>query len=194
MLPSKTLHRKQSFPGEHYLLCQSLWRRCFPVNFAKFLKTPLLQNTSGQLLLELKQNIKDLKIILIVKRMKKVFSTGIVVDTKLFLHLFMNVFLMKKNKNYCRYGRDKIVCHYCNSFKVLNMQNYMFPKVLKVRFISPADISKFQKQPFRGVLRKRCYRNMQGIYRRTPMSKCDFNKSNFIEITLWRAASEISIH
>ena len=24
-----------------------LWRRCFPVNFAKFIRTPFLQNTSG---------------------------------------------------------------------------------------------------------------------------------------------------
>ena len=27
------------------------WHRCFPVNFAKFLRTPFLQNTSGRLLL-----------------------------------------------------------------------------------------------------------------------------------------------
>ena len=33
-----------------------------------------------------------------------------------------------------------------------------------------------QKQPSRGVLTKRCSENMQQIYRRTPMSKCDFNK------------------
>ena len=39
------------FTGKH--LCQSLflqerpWRRCFPVNFAKLLKTPCLQNTCG---------------------------------------------------------------------------------------------------------------------------------------------------
>ena len=32
-----------------------------------------------------------------------------------------------------------------------------------------------QKQPFRGVLSKRCSENMQQIYRRTPMPKCDFN-------------------
>ena len=38
-------------------LCQvspfikSLWHRCFPVNFAKFQRTPSLQNTSGRLLL-----------------------------------------------------------------------------------------------------------------------------------------------
>ena len=28
------------------------WRRCFPVNFGKFLRTPFLQNTSGRLLLD----------------------------------------------------------------------------------------------------------------------------------------------
>ena len=46
--------------------------------------------------------------------------------------------------------------------------------------------SKSQKQPSRGVLSKRCSENMQQIYRRTPMPKCDFNKvaCNFIEITL----------
>ena len=33
-----------------------------------------------------------------------------------------------------------------------------------------------QRQPFRGVLRKRCSENMQQIYTRTPMPKCDFNK------------------
>ena len=33
-----------------------------------------------------------------------------------------------------------------------------------------------KKQVSRGVLRKRCSENMQQIYRRTPMPKCDFNK------------------
>ena len=45
------------FTGKH--LCQGLyfnkvtglWYRCFPVNFAKFLRTPFLQITSGRLLL-----------------------------------------------------------------------------------------------------------------------------------------------
>ena len=31
------------------LLKKSLWHRCFPVNFVKFLRTPFLQNTSGWL-------------------------------------------------------------------------------------------------------------------------------------------------
>ena len=34
----------------------------------------------------------------------------------------------------------------------------------------------FQKQPPRGALSKRCFKNMQQIYWRTPMPKCDFNK------------------
>ena len=33
-----------------------------------------------------------------------------------------------------------------------------------------------QKQPPRGVPRKRCFENMQQMYRRTPMPKCSFNK------------------
>ena len=35
---------------------------------------------------------------------------------------------------------------------------------------------KVQKQPSGGVFKKRCSENMQQIYRRTPMPKCDFNK------------------
>ena len=34
----------------------------------------------------------------------------------------------------------------------------------------------FQEQPPRGLPRKSCSKNMQQIYRRTPMPKCDFNK------------------
>ena len=32
-----------------------------------------------------------------------------------------------------------------------------------------------QKQPLKGVPRKRCSENMQQIYRRAPMPKCGFN-------------------
>ena len=45
-----------------------------------------------------------------------------------------------------------------------------------VVFIQFNIFSIVQKQPSRGVLRKRCYENMQQIYKRTPMPKCDFNK------------------
>ena len=34
-----------------------------------------------------------------------------------------------------------------------------------------------QKQPFRSVVIQRCSKNMQQIYRKIPMSKCDFNKA-----------------
>ena len=36
--------------------------------------------------------------------------------------------------------------------------------------------TELQKQPFIGVLTKRCSKEMQQAYRRTPMTKCDFNK------------------
>ena len=35
---------------------------------------------------------------------------------------------------------------------------------------------KIEKQPSRGVLKKRCSENMQQIHKRTPMPKCDFKK------------------
>ena len=40
--------------------------------------------------------------------------------------------------------------------------------------LQPIYIS--QRQPSRGDLRKMCSENMQQMYRKTPMSKCDFNK------------------
>ena len=39
------------------LFKKSPWRRCFPVNFAKFLRTPFSQNTSGRLLLHVAKSI-----------------------------------------------------------------------------------------------------------------------------------------
>ena len=52
-----------------------------------------------------------------------------------------------------------------------------------------------QKQPPRGVLRKTCSENIQQIYRRTPMPKCDFNKVEItlIEITLRHGCSPVNL-
>ena len=50
-----------------------------------------------------------------------------------------------------------------------------------------------QKQPPSSVPGKRCSENMQQIYRRTPIPKCDFNKlqRNFIEIALLHGCSPV---
>ena len=45
--------------------------------------------------------------------------------------------------------------------------------LLRSHFLSKWDS---QKQPQRGVLRKRCSEKVQEIYRRKPMLKCSFNK------------------
>ena len=39
------------------LLKKRLWEKCFPVNFAKFLRTPFLQNASVQLRLTVKEKV-----------------------------------------------------------------------------------------------------------------------------------------
>ena len=41
------------------LLKKRLWHRCFPVNFAKFLRTPFQQNTSWRLLLLLHKSVRN---------------------------------------------------------------------------------------------------------------------------------------
>ena len=58
-----------------------------------------------------------------------------------------------------------------------------FSKILKTRHCRTLEnscfwnlVMKFQKQPSRGVPRKRSPENMQKIYRRTTMLKFDFNK------------------
>ena len=43
--------------------------------------------------------------------------------------------------------------------------------------------NKLQKQPPRGVLKKRCSENMQQIYRRTPMSKCPLSNQIWPVVT-----------
>ena len=53
-----------------------------------------------------------------------------------------------------------------------------------ISFLSPylcayTQYALIQKQPSKGVLKKRCSENMQQIYRRTPMPKCDSNKVGF---------------
>ena len=72
-----------------------------------------------------------------------------------------------------------------NYFKLMGGNRFLWylmiqkSRVPPQGFISnnkPSGKVNIQKQPSRGVLRKRCSENMQQIYRRTPMPKCDFNK------------------
>ena len=78
---------------------------------------------------------------------------------------------------------------------VLWFQNCCTIKVKKS--LNRNVIRKIQKQVSKDVLRRKCSENMQQIYRRTPMPKCDFNKvakqSNFIEITLRHGCSPVNL-
>ena len=46
-----------------------------------------------------------------------------------------------------------------------------------------------QKQPSIGVLRKRCYKNIEQIYRKTPVPKCD----SVIEVALRHGYSPVNL-
>ena len=80
--PRECLHR----PRPATLLKKRLWRRCFPVNFVKFLRTPFLQNTSGRLLLHV--------VIHVVKKL----SCQIVYSIKFQEHLKLHGLLSSSEK------------------------------------------------------------------------------------------------
>ena len=64
-----------------------------------------------------------------------------------------------------------------NKTQVLVVKNYAKTDIKF--FFAPSSFALFldiQKQPHKRVPRKRCSENMQQLYKRTPMPKCDFNK------------------
>ena len=69
------------------LLKKGLWHRCFPMNFAKFLRTPFSQNTFGRLLLEIYQsfdNVYEMTSVFldIMKAFDKVWHDGVLFTLK----------------------------------------------------------------------------------------------------------------
>ena len=69
------------------------------------------------------------------------------------------------------------VLHFEVLFVIIIFVNLLCPR----KFTCPTKkwfikMYSFQKQPPRRILRKSCSENMQQIYWKTPMSKCDFNK------------------
>ena len=72
---------------------------------------------------------------------------------------------------------DKEVCGLVFSLTSSGTESMMTVSNIKEILSSQSLInSSVQKQPSRGVRKKRCSENMQQIYRTTPMPKCDFNK------------------
>ena len=113
------------------LLKNRLWHRCFPLNFAKFLRTSFLQNTSGWLLLKLQTgNFKK-------KRLAHKFSSWIFVKHYLaecFLqNLFISLLLFSQFWKYGGFGQQlsrvdtEVVAHRCSVRKMF----LEFPKICR---------------------------------------------------------------
>ena len=64
----------------------------------------------------------------------------------------------------------KVLYDFCIVHQYYCKSDLISSQVWKVRWIF------FEEQPPRGVLKESYSENMQQIYRRTPMRKCDFNK------------------
>ena len=71
----------------------------------------------------------------------------------------------------------KIQLNFCSSSGIGTGRIYFLYSMVRFRYDPQfLGVLQIQKQPFRGVLRKRFSENMQQIYRWTPMPKRDFNK------------------
>ena len=55
----KENNRKFAAVKKKQVLKKRLWRRCFPVNFVKYLRTHFLQNTYGRMLLYAKTSLTE---------------------------------------------------------------------------------------------------------------------------------------
>ena len=87
-------------------------------------------------------------------------------------------------------------CTFIFHFYTLQGFRFAFFSCFTLRMLQFFLLHFVQKQPPRGgALKKRCSENMQQIYRRTPILKCDINKveSNFIEITLWHGCFPVNL-
>ena len=102
------LRNFSKFTGKHLcerLLKKSLWHWCFPVNFAKFLRTPFLQNTSRRLLLKLKGHLVTVGIQNIFYSVIHQLFTSVIrslnVSLSAYLLFFWRSFLsIRQNKNF----------------------------------------------------------------------------------------------
>ena len=64
-----------------------------------------------------------------------------------------------------------------NVAQLLNVICLFVSSAFPVAASAPAQvIVTYEKQSLRGVPKERCSENMQQIYSRTPIPKCDFNK------------------
>ena len=90
----------------------------------------------------------------------------------------------KNNKNSSHGRKYKIQCRHWKQGKNEKRKTW-------------EEFNNEQKQLSRGVVSKRCSENMQHIYRRTPMPKCDFNKVAeqlyWNEITLRHGCSPVNL-
>ena len=57
------------------------WHSCFPVNFAKFLRTPFLEKTSGRLLLKKRPNDQESRFVMLNFHYHKNLDSFVTTDT-----------------------------------------------------------------------------------------------------------------
>ena len=87
--------KKVANPRSATLLKKRLWRRCFPVNFTKFSRTPIFKSNSGWLLLKL----KDVKLYVTISTHQ--YLNRVYYDRKRLFQVWTSVFTHWPKKQFC---------------------------------------------------------------------------------------------
>ena len=123
---------------------------------------------------------KDIKIFWTVHSRPSIRYQGKNLD--LYHFLFDIIFIIRIRQSFkqstCTFTRG-VPRKKLQSIGISLVSLHAFTKTLKSNI---SEAYKVQKQPPRGVPRKRCSENMQQINRRTPVRKCDFNKVATAEV------------
>ena len=92
-----------------------------------------------------------------------------------------------------RLSTRKYTLKFCNLvvfFTKISRMLFFITDVSNIVISVKPTIKTLQKQPSIDVLRKRCSENMQQIYRRILMPKCNFNK---VALALWHRCSLVNL-
>ena len=168
-----------------------LWHWCFSVNFTKFLRPPFFKEHFRWLLLML-ENLAPAFIC-----HKQISYSDFINSLILWRTVEIVRFLITSVSQLEWFNRFWPLLVFAISFIQLlpiigseKVESPSYSAIVKEGFGPKVIYCSSNSSSDKGVLRKRCYENMQQIYRRTPTLKCHFNK---VALQLWRDASVTSL-
>ena len=165
---------------DHDLLIAYLHAYCFDINTLKLLHSYLTKRSQRT-----KVNFRFYYMVKVVTRCPSRFFLG-----PILFNIYLNgLFYLTEMTQVCNFANEVIfnLCDKDQNTLINKLDHYTSLAVewFGNNIMKLNHHKSFQKQPFRGAIEKRRSENMQQIYRRKPMPKCDFNKVALQHTSAW---------